>query len=134
MDRLNDGHGPALTRLLRGEHLTAEERASLAGSPSKGLDYSQLRDQLVAIIRTEPWFPHALGERERGEAVDENIVIERLALGRFACHVQRATPLDPRVLAERKRRLFWTAGGAADFYLRWQLHLPGELDGLKVAR
>ncbi|MFO0826570.1 MAG: hypothetical protein U0572_00330 [Phycisphaerales bacterium] len=40
--------------------------------------------------------------------------------------------MAPTVLAAESERTFDSAQSAADHYLRWELRLPGDLDGWKV--
>ena len=41
-------------------------------------------------------------------------------------------PLHPHVLADRGFSVFFSAKAAARHYLKWELNLPGDLDGWKV--
>jgi hypothetical protein len=59
-------------------------------------------------------------------------VIERQGNDRYVYRAARAHPGDPYVLAESIERVFSSAGHAARYYLKWDLHLPGDLDGWKV--
>jgi hypothetical protein len=45
---------------------------------------------------------------------------------------QRAYPLNPYEVAEVAERRCISAMAAARLYLKWDLHLPGDLDGWKV--
>ena len=51
---------------------------------------------------------------------------------RYIYRAQRHHPLARTVLADQMERVFFTAAGAARHYLRWDLHLPGSLDGYQV--
>jgi hypothetical protein len=44
----------------------------------------------------------------------------------------RAHPIKPHLLAESTERVFSSAEDVARYYLKWDLHLPGDLDGWKV--
>ena len=70
--------------------------------------------------------------RASGEAVYEGVLVERQRHGRYVCHCERANPLVRSQVAERTEMAFSSAEDAARFYLRWGLHLPGDLDGWKV--
>jgi hypothetical protein len=121
-----------LTELLAGRHFTIEERARLGLLPLEVLRYAEVRRHLAAVICEREWFPCAYTPHEAGEAVDEHIVIERRGAHRFVCHARRAHPTVPAVLAEEVHRRFFSARRAAGFYLKWELHLPGRLDGWEV--
>jgi hypothetical protein len=123
-----------LTLLLRGGHLDTARRVALGLLPLEILRYAEVRRHLVRLILQAEWFPRPLEEHVAGEAVDEHIIVQRLAGHRFACHARRAAPLDPTALVEEAHPVFHSARRAADFYLRWELNLPGDLDGWEVRK
>jgi hypothetical protein len=140
-----------LTALLRGEHCSAEQRAELGLLPLETLRYRDVVGHLAGVISRSEWFPRPWEEHVPGESVDENIVIQNLSAGRrasssgagrrrwpgaprFVCHARRHAATDPRALVEEAHKRFWSARRAAGFYLRFQLGLPGDLDGWKVVR
>jgi len=64
--------------------------------------------------------------------VDEFGFIERVDGGQFVYHSQRGYAHDPFTMAESSKRTFSNAKEAAHYYLKWPLHLPGDLDGWEV--
>jgi hypothetical protein len=123
-----------LTALLRGEHLNMEERADLGLLPHEVLDYGEVVGHLAAVISVCDWFPREFRPHVEGETVDERIVIERRGRHHFVCHAQRGWAIRPTVLAEEAHRRFLSARRAAKYFLTWEHHLPGDLDGWKVVR
>jgi hypothetical protein len=125
-------HDDMIRRLLNGEHLSSENRRKLGIDSSTVLKYEDLILALASILKTTDSFP----ERDGGENIScyiyEGITIRRLSPDLFVCLCQRASPSDPSVLAERCEKRFSTAEAAADFFLKWDLCLPGRLDGIEV--
>jgi hypothetical protein len=118
----------ALTVLLRGGHLNVEERKAKGLGPSESLRYSEVLDHLANVIEQEEWFPRMIPEHKAGDSVYEGTVIQRVSPTRFVCHSRRASVYDPCVVAEESRHEFHGAREAAEFYLKWELNLPGSLD------
>ncbi len=108
-----------------------EERIRRGAWPHPPLLLRELVAHLARVIESRQWFPRAWDPSEPGKGVADLIVIERKSPREFVVHVQRADPSGFTV-AERGERTFGTAAEAASFYLRWELHLPGDLDGWKV--
>lgn len=123
-----------LTELLSGKHFDMEERIERAAWPHPPLRYSDLVDHVASVLRREKHFPRPWAPHVNGAPVEEHIVLERRAPWQYVARVRRHHPTNPYSLAEETARRFWTARGAADFYLRWELHLPGSLDGWQVIR
>jgi hypothetical protein len=147
-----------LTALLRGEHMDAERREALGLRTDETLRYADVVAHLAGVVSRSEWFPRPWEEHVAGQFVDENIVVQNLRAGdrdggngggrreggtgrrrwpgspRFICHARRHAPTDPTALVEETHRPFWRARSAARFYLRFQLGLPGDLDGWKVVR
>ena len=147
-----------LTALLRGEHIDVERREALGLRPEETLRYADVVAHLAGVISRSEWFPRPWEEHVPGQCVDENIVVQNLRAGdrdggggggrreagagrrrwpgspRFVCHARRHHPVDPTALVEEAHRRFWRARGAAGYYLRFQLGLPGDLGGWKVVR
>jgi len=91
-----------------------------------------VRDHLACIISQREWFPNEYVAPVPGQVVDEHLVIQRLGRSRFVCRSSRALALAPTMLAEESHRRFRSARKAADYFLRWEHGLPGDLDGWKV--
>jgi hypothetical protein len=121
-----------LTWLLEGEHFNVEERKALGPWPLETLNYHDLLEHLSKVIENREWFPREFEEHRSGSAVHEGICVQRKASDRFVCFAQRARADAPRVLAQKSETTFRTPREAAEFYLKWELHLPGNLDGWAV--
>ncbi len=117
-----------LTFLLRGGHLSVEERKEKGLWPNERLRYSEVLDHLSALIEREEWFPRILPDHKPGELVYEGTVIQRVSSSRFICHSRRPSVYDLHVMAEDSKKEFGLAREAAEFFLKWELHLPGRLD------
>jgi len=108
-----------LTRLLRGEHLDVEQRHALGLWPPEDLSYTQVLAHLTAVLQTTEWFP--------GPPVDsESVYVHRRGPQNYVCLVW------PGQGSKSTERLFTNASHAAEFYLRWELNLPGSLDSWRV--
>jgi len=121
-----------LTSLLRGGHLSVEERKAKGLWPNERLQYSEVLDHLAAVIAQEKWFPQMMPEHRQGDVVYEGTVVQRVSPCRFVCHSRRLSVYDLHVVAEESRQEFHTVREAAEFYLKWELNLPGSLDSWLV--
>lgn len=108
-----------LTRLLRGEHFDMDERRGLGLWPPEALSYSEVLKHLCILLQKHEWFP-------REPIPSEAIYINRSGAGEFKCIVW------PGQGAKSAERTFSDPTSAAEFYLKWELHLPGSLDGWPV--
>lgn len=121
-----------LTFLLRHGHINVPDRIARGLWPHPPIPFEDVVAHLCAVIRSTRWFPWPFCPWQPGEAVAEGGVIERQSDHRFVYHYQRPHPTNPYVLAERSEKFFRSAEAAARHYLKWDLYLPGNLDGWKV--
>ncbi len=117
-----------LTFLLKGGHLNVDERKAKGLWPNERLTYSEVLDHLTLLIQCEGWFPREMPEHKPGDLVFEGTVIQSVSSCRFICHSRRPSAYDLRLIAEQSQTEFFDPRDAADFYLKWELHLPGRLD------
>ena len=122
----------SLTFLLRGGHYNVPDRIARGIWPHPPLPFDALVEHLAQIIQKERWFPYEPKAHNIGEPVDEMGFIERVALDSFVYHAQRGSALNPCTIAESSKTPFRTAQEVARHYLRWSLHLPGDLDSWQV--
>jgi len=121
-----------LTILLRGEHLDMPDRIERGIWPHPPLAFEEVVKHLAAVLAVEQWFPFERRETEPNRAMDEWPVVERREPNLFIGHAQNSHPSDPALVLARGQKSFRTPEDAARWYLRWALHLPGDLDGWKV--
>jgi hypothetical protein len=121
-----------LAMLLRGEHINMPERVARGLWPHPPLNFSEVLAELTRLVNQHRWFPREWHPHCDGEPVHEGGAIERQANDRYVYRAARAHPIKPHVLAESTERVFSSAEDAARYYLKWDLHLPGDLDGWKV--
>lgn len=121
-----------LTFFLKHGHLEQQELLRRGLHPSYPLKFNEVVKHLTKILQAEKWFPRYWEPEADGEAIYEGIIVERMLPFLFICHMQRHSPTNPTLLAERKTRIFFSAKSAARFYLKFDLDLPGDLDGWKV--
>jgi len=121
-----------LTRLLKGEHFNVDDRKKLGLWPSETLLYDDIAAHLVVVLEAFEWFPCSVPASVNGEAIREGIYIHREARDRFVCIAQRPRADNPAILAEKAEKIFNSPRAAADYYLKWELNLPGRLDGWLV--
>lgn len=123
-----------LTFLLRGGRISMPERIERGLWPHPPLKYSDVVRHLAHVLKSERWFPREWHPAVPGEAVWEGGVIERKARWLYIYRTQRHHPLDPTVFVEKSGKLFISPKAAARYYLKWDLNLPGYLDGWKVEK
>lgn len=121
-----------LTRLLAGEHFNVEERKAIGLWPPETLRYEEVVGHLVSILKSRQWFPQSPEASAQGSAVREGIYVHQEASDRFVCIAQRTRANDPTTLAEKTGTVFRSPREAAEYYLKWELNLPGRLDGWPV--
>jgi hypothetical protein len=122
-----------LTFLLKHGHLDMQERIRRNIWPHPPLKLNDVVKHFAKVLQTETWFPHYWKPEVEGEPIYEGVVVERKLPFLFVCHVQRHSPINPTLLAERKLRIFFSAKAVARFYLKFEFGLPGgDLDGWKV--
>jgi len=114
-----------LTYLLKGGHLNMEERTSRGAWPHPPLRYEDVRAHLIKIIEQEEWFPCDLSSNREG------VVIQNTG-NKYICHSLCHSALGPQFGIRKSQRSFRSAKKAADFYLKSDLHLPGDMDSWKV--
>ncbi len=108
------------------------ERMTRGLWPHPPLNFSEVVGHLTGLANQQRWFPREWRPHRDGEPVHEGGVIERQGINRYVYRAARAHPGRPSFLAESIERVFSSADEAARYYLRWDLHLPGDLDGWKV--
>jgi hypothetical protein len=121
-----------LDQLLRGGHVSMDERISRGAWPHPPLRFDDLAKRVATLIETHWVFPRPWTPAEPGKVVHEGGVVTREAPSRFIYRAQRHHPIYPTVLADSVETVFNSADAAARHYLKWDLHLPGYLDGWKV--
>ena len=121
-----------LTYLLRGGHISTSERIERGIWPHDSLKFSDLVQHLAGILRSEKWFPCEWEPAIPGKAIREGGVIERKSRFLYIYRYQRHHALNPTILAGQSQKYFVSSRIAARFYLKWDLILPGNLDGWKV--
>ena len=123
-----------LTFLLRGGRLNMPERIERSLWPHPPLKYSDVVRHLAQILKSEKWFPREWKPAVPGEPVWEGGVVERKARWLYIYRTQRHHPIDPYTFVEKSTTFFITPKAAANYYLKWDLNLPGNLDGWQVVK
>ena len=121
-----------LTTLLRGGHINMTDRVARGLWPHAPLRFSEILSHLTKLLSQDRWFPHEWMPHREGERVHEGGVVEHQGLGRYVYRAVCAHPVQTNVVAESTERVFSSAEDAARYFLKWDLHLPGDLDGWKV--
>jgi hypothetical protein len=123
-----------LTYILKQGHLDMKTRIERGIWPHPPLKSEDVLSHLVKILETEKWFPHDWEPSIDGKPVKEGGVIEKRSPKEYIYRAQRSSPSNPKVLAEQIEKKFKSAKEVADFYLKHDLELPGDLDGWKVIK
>jgi len=121
-----------LTLLLRGAHVNIPERIERGLWPHPPLRFSDVVQYLANVLESEKWFPREWSSAVPGESVWEGGVIERQSSSKYIYRSQRHHPIHPNVLGTQTEKVFASSQDAAEYYLKWDLNLPGDLDGWKV--
>ena len=116
-----------LTFLLKGGHINVPDRISKGIWPHPPLKYKNVRAHLAKLIENIDWFPCDLSFGKEG------VVIQNTG-SKYICHTLNYSAFGAPIVSEKKQQEFKTSKGAADFYLKWDLHLPGDLDSWKVEK
>jgi len=120
-----------LTELLAGRHINMPERIARGAWPHAPLGFADLVNHLAGIVSHRRWFPQPWRECfSPCDPVADLTVIERRGESRYVVHIRRSGA--SMNLAEEGERVFADPADAAEFYLRTELHLPGDLDGWRV--
>jgi len=120
-----------LTFLLRGGHMNMPDRIERGLWPHPPLKFEDVVRHLTRVLESEQWFPCEWKPARPGKLVRDGGIIECRPWS-DVYHFQRAHPLNPTILADSRQRVFGSAEEAARCYLKWDLNLPGDLDGWKV--
>jgi hypothetical protein len=121
-----------LTYLLRGGHIDMPDRVARGLWPHPPLKFEEVLALLTELLEEHEWFPRETHAHREGESVDERGAIQRVSSGRYVYRLSRAHPSEPLVLAQTAEHVFPSARAAAGYFLKWDLNLPGDLDGWKV--
>jgi hypothetical protein len=121
-----------IMHLLKGKHISIQERTEMGIWPHPPLLLKDLIDELVKYLENDKWFPHEWVERRNGEIIDNAAVIEKIDNGKFIYRSRAANPRDITKISAKTEETFTSAAAAAEHYLRNALHLPGRLDKWKV--
>jgi len=114
-----------LTFLLAGGHLNMEERRERGAWPHPPIPYSDVRAHLVRVIASREWFPCDLSEGREGVVIQNTVKA-------YICHTLQYSAWGVPIVSEKQKHVFQSPENAADFYLKWDMHLPGDRDGWKV--
>jgi hypothetical protein len=118
--------------LLRSAHISMPERIARGPWPHPPLRFSEVLAHLTKLLEEHRWFPREWQPHREGEPVNEGGTIERQGSERYVYRATRAHPIQPCTLADSTERVFSNAEDAARYFLKWDLQLPGDLDGWKV--
>ena len=117
-------------RLLLGEHISIQERRKFGITPLTRIRLSDLVQFLAKEITKAKRFPP---ETEDNLCPTyEGIIITQVSESRFICISKRTLADNPNVIAEQAENSFTDTKDAANFFLKWELCLPGRLDGIIV--
>ena len=121
-----------LEHLLRGGHVSMDERISRGAWPNPPLLLSDLVNCIALLIQRDGHFPRPWIPAQPGEPVHEGGVITFDVQRGYLYRAQRSDPINPRVMADSVETVFSTADAAARHYLKVDLLSSGNLDGWKV--
>jgi hypothetical protein len=117
--------------LLRGGHLSMSDRIEKGLWPHPPLKYSDVVECVTKAVELETWFPLEWKPIE-GKSIREGGIIERLSSSKYIYRSYRHQAINPTILAEQSEIVFKSSQAVVRYYLKWDLHLPGDLDGWQV--
>jgi hypothetical protein len=101
--------------------------------PHSTVPFEAIAKHLAAVIEQgDVWFPYRWEPPGTGQLVREGGTIERQANDRYIYRNAAAHPGSPATINRFVETVFSNARDAVVHYLKWDLHLPGDLDGWKV--
>jgi len=118
---------------LRGGHISIPDRIERGLWPHPPMKLPDVVTHLAGILMDEHWFPCEWHPHLQGQPVYAGGVIESKGPEKYIYRSARAWPTNPFVTAEVTEEGFANAEEAAAHYIRWDLHLPGNLGGWKVS-
>ena len=121
-----------LDLLLRGGHISMSKRIELGEWPHPPLKIQEIINHIKESLLRDGYFPFQWEPHEEGNAVDERGVLEVVRKFRIVYRVRRHNPINPFQLVKETEKLFFSTKKAIHFYIKWQLYLPGDLDGWEV--
>ena len=109
------------------------DRIALGAWPHPKLTLDAVASYLASVLElNDGWFPYRWEPHYPGRSVREGGTIERQRNGQYIYRSAAAHPGNPTILNRSVETVFSSARDAATHYLKWDLHLPGNLDGSKV--
>ncbi len=117
--------------LLKGKHFSVEERVQKGAPVTAVIKYSDLLEILKGMINEVNWFPFR--PEDPGNINYEGVIIEKVG-NKYISHSQRTDPTNPDVFSGESEKEFNSIDEVAEYYMKWNLHLPGDLDGYTVVK
>lgn len=121
-----------LLTLLKGDHINMDVRIEKKIWPHPPLKMSELVKVIVDYLKFNKTFPYEWIEKKNGDLIDDVSVIERMDSSHFMYRSRSAHPINLHKLDESVEKVFDSSELAAEYYLRNDLNLPGDLDGWQV--
>ncbi len=122
-----------LLDLLKGGHLSMPDRIERGLWPHAPLSFKAVAVYLASVLeQSDDFFPGPRVHHVAGEPVQEGGTIEKQKDSTYVYRSAAARPISPTTLNRYVETVFTTARDAAVHYLKWDLNLPGDLDGWKV--
>jgi hypothetical protein len=119
--------------LLKGGHLSMPDRIARGVWPHSPLAFDVIANYLAGVLeRDEEGFPYQWEPPRSGQIVREGGTIERQGSCRYVYRNIAAHPVSPTTPSRFVETAFSNSRDAAVHYLKWDLGLPGDLDGWTV--
>jgi hypothetical protein len=110
------------------------DRIALGAWPHPNLTLDSVASYLATVLeQNDGWFPYRWEPHRSGQPVREGGTIGRQGNGRYIYRSAAAHPGNPATLDRSVERVFSNARDAALHYMKWDLHLPGDLDAWNVS-
>ena len=122
-----------LSFLLRGGHFNMEDRTELGIWPHDPIAVTECVSVIREHLDLMGFYPAPYEPPVPGEFAGDVCALEKVSRFRYIFHSHNAAPLNPYELRGQTSKRFWSASRAIRRYLKWQLCLPGDLDGWKIS-
>jgi hypothetical protein len=132
MKSANEMNDEILLNILSGHHYNILDRRELGIWPHTAISMGRCISVIKKSLLEKKYFPRKYKSPEVGRNVGDVMAIEAVEEGRYVLHSHSASQNNLAVISEESHKLYETSESVIREYLKWELGLPGDLDGWKV--
>ena len=132
MKSANEMNDEILLNILSGHHYNMVDRRELGVWPHTTISMCRCISVIQKSLLEKKYFPRKYKSPTPGKNVGDVMAIEVVEEGRYILHSHIASQYNLAAISEESHVLYETAESVIREYLKWELGLPGDLDGWKV--